>query len=99
MNVAGQVQVEVLHWDDLGIATTRCTTLDAEGWALRRLADAKHYFLAKHAQALGQSDGRGRLALSQRRGSNGRHIDILALRPVGELLAYVKVDLSLVLAE
>jgi hypothetical protein len=54
--------------------------------------------IAQHAQALGQAQGRGGLALAQRRRRDGRHVDVLALRPVRKLLKHIQVDLGLVLA-
>lgn len=32
VEVAGQVEVKVLHWDDLAVAATRSTAFDAKGW-------------------------------------------------------------------
>ena len=40
VDVAGQVQVEVFHRDDLRIAAARCAALDAERRTLRGLPDA-----------------------------------------------------------
>ena len=98
VDVAGQVQVEVLHRHHLAVAAAGRAALDAEGRPLRRLADRRHDALAQHAQPLRQADGGRGLALAQRRRRDGRHVDVLALRPVGELRQHVQVDLGLVLA-
>ena len=98
VDVARQVQVEVLHRHHLAVAAAGRAALDAEGRPLRRLADRRHHALAQHAQPLRQADGGRGLALAQRRRRDGRHVDVLALRPVGELLQHIQVDLGLVLA-
>lgn len=36
MDIAGKVEVELLHGHYLGVPTTCSTTLDTEGWALER---------------------------------------------------------------
>ena len=48
VDVAGQVQVEVLHRHHLAVAAAGRTAFDAEGRPLRGLADRRHYFLAQH---------------------------------------------------
>ena len=65
--VAGQVEVEVLHRDDLAVAAAGRAALDPEHGAQARLADRHRGLLADPVQALGQADRRGRLALAQRR--------------------------------
>ena len=42
MDVTGQVQVEILHRDDLRVPAAGGTTFNAESWSLRRLADHCH---------------------------------------------------------
>ena len=65
--VAGQMEVEVLHRDDLAVAATGRSALDPEHGAQARLADRHGGLLADPVQALGQADRRGRLALAERR--------------------------------
>ena len=98
VDVAGEVEVEVLHRDDLGVAAARRAALDAEDRAQGWLADAGDHLLADVAQGLGQADGGDRLALAQRRRGDGGDVDVLAVGPVLEPLQDVQVDLGLVLA-
>ena len=55
--------------------------------------------MPQDAEALHQADAGRRLALAQRRGGDGGHIDVLAHRPVGQLGQGIKVDFGLGLAE
>jgi formyltetrahydrofolate synthetase len=52
VDVAGQVEVEVLHRDDLAVAAARGPALDPEHRAERRLADVDGGFLADVVEAL-----------------------------------------------
>jgi hypothetical protein len=70
MDVAREVEVEVLHRHNLGKAAARRATLDPEHRADRRLAQAGHRVLADHPEALGQADQRGGLTLA---GAGRRH--------------------------
>jgi hypothetical protein len=78
--VAGQMEIEVFHRNDLAVATAGRATLDAEDWSERRLADRRGSIPTDPVQALRQADrGRG-LALAQRRRVDGRDHDVLAPR-------------------
>ena len=98
VDVAGQVQVEVLHRHHLAVAAAGRAALDAEGRPLRGLANGCNNTFTQHTQALGQTDRRRGLALAQRRRRDGGDVDVLALRPVGEFFQDIQVDLGLVLA-
>ena len=52
VDVAGEVEVEVLHRHDLGVAAAGRAALDAEHGAERRLAQARDRALADVAEAL-----------------------------------------------
>ena len=64
VDVAGEVEVHVLHRHDLRVAAAGGAALDPEDGAERRLAQAEHRALADVPEALGQRDGRRRLALA-----------------------------------
>ena len=66
VDVAGQVEVEVLHRDHLAVAAAGGAALDPEHRSERRLADADRGPLADLVEPLGQPDRRRRLALAQR---------------------------------
>jgi len=99
VNVAGQVEVEVLHGDDLRVAAAGRTAFDAKGRPLRWLADAADHVLAQHAQALSQADRGGRLAFSKWGWRDGRHINVLAGWPVGVAFDDIQMHFGFVLAE
>ena len=80
VNVAGQVEVEVLHRDDLAVAATRRSSLDAEDRPERRLADVDRRLPADPVETLGQPDRGGRLALAERRRRDRGDHDVLAAR-------------------
>ena len=96
VEVAGEVQVDVLHGDDLGIAAAGSAALDAEHGAQGRLAQAEHRLAAGEVHGVGEADGRGGLALARGRGVDGGDEDELGLG--GHVLHGVDVDLGLVLA-
>src|SRR6187200_2088999 len=100
MDIACQMQVEILHGDDLRIASARRAALDAEGWALRGLSDHGDDALAQmRAQRLAQPNCGGGLAFSQWGGGDGGHIDVLTVRAFREAVEDLKLDLCLVWTE
>ncbi len=78
MEVAREVQVDVLHGDDLGIAAARRAAFDAEHRPERRLAQRHAHVLALTGQRVGQAHRGGGLSLAGRRGVDGGHQDELA---------------------
>ena len=81
MNVAGEVEIEVLHGDDLAVSAACGAAFDSEGRSQTRLAHAGEDLLAQmRSQRLAQPDGRGGLAFSQGSGSDGGYHHILAAR-------------------
>ena len=83
MDVAGQVEVEVLHRDDLAVAAAGRAALDPEDRAERRLADVDRGLLADVVEALGEPDRGRRLALAERRRGDRGDDHVLAARPLG----------------
>ncbi len=97
--VAGEVEVDVLHRHDLGIAAARRAALHAEHRAERRLAQADDRLLADAVQRIAEADRHRRLAFARRSGGDGRHQDQLAVLLVLEVRAVIERDLGLVMAE
>ncbi len=96
MQIAGEVEVQVLHRHDLRVAAAGRAALHPEDRAERRLADAEHRAPSKHAEAFGEGHRRRRLPLARRcRGDRG-DVDELRVRTVGEPLDDGQVDLRLV---
>ena len=77
VDVAGEVEVQVLHRHDLRVAAARRAALDPEHRAERRLAQAEHRPLADVPEALGQRDRRRRLPLARLRRRDRRDADEL----------------------
>ena len=99
VDVAGQVEVEVLHGHDLGIAAAGRAALDPERRPHAGLADDGHDVPAEVGpESLAQADGRRRLALAERGRRDGRHVDVVAQGAVLEPVEDVEVDLGLELA-
>ena len=98
MDIAGQMQVEIFHRDDLAVAAAGRAALDAEGRPLRRLTDRCYDALAQQSQSLSQAHRSRRLALAQRRRCDSRDVNVLALRPVLELFEDIEVHFGLVFA-
>ena len=97
MEVAGKVQVDVLHGDDLRPAAASGAALDTKDRAERRLTQGHSALDAATAQAVGQADGRGGLALACGRGIDSGHEDKLGL-VISWLVEQGIVDLCLVKA-
>ena len=98
MEIAGEMEVDILHRDDLGIAAAGRAALDPERGTERGLAQAQHRLLADKVQRIGETDRGGGLALAGRRRRNRRHQDQLAVGLVLQRLDVVDRDFSLVVA-
>ena len=79
VEVAGKVQVDILHGDDLGPTATGGTALHAKHGTERRLAQGHGALDAATTQTVGKADGRSGLALACGRGVDGGHEDELGL--------------------
>ena len=97
VHVPGEVEVEILHRDDLRVTSTGCSALDAEDRAERRLADAGDRVLADVSQGLPQPHRRDGLALAERSGSDRGDVDVAPLRAAGEPREHLQRHLGLVL--
>ncbi|GJE30649.1 hypothetical protein LDDCCGHA_0818 [Methylobacterium oxalidis] len=98
VEVAGEVQVDLLHRHDLRLAAARSTPLHAEAGAERGLAQADHGLLADAVQRVAEADRRRRLAFAGRRRADRGHEDELALGPALQARDVAVVDLGDVLA-
>ena len=97
MEVAGKVQVDILHGDDLGPAAASGTALHAKHRTERRLAQGHGALNAATTQAVSQTDSRGGLALARGRGVDSGHEDELGL-VISWLVEQGVVDLCLIKA-
>ena len=80
--VAGEVEVDVLHRDDLRIAAAGRPALHPEARPERRLAEADDRPLADPVQRVAEADGGRRLALAGRRRRDRGDQHQPAVRPV-----------------
>ena len=80
VNVAGQVEIEILHWHDLAVTAAGRPAFDAEGGALRGLAHGDDRVFADMRHRLADADGGGGFAFAQRRRGDGGDIDVFCLR-------------------
>jgi hypothetical protein len=84
VEVAGEVEVDVLHRHDLGITTAGGAALHAERRPERGLAQAQHRLLADVVERIGQAHRCGGLALAGWRWRDGGDQDQLAVRAILE---------------
>ena len=98
VEVTGEVQVDVLHGDDLCVAAAGSAALDAEHGAEGRLTQSNHDVLADTTHGVSQTDGRGGLALTGGGGVDGGDQNQLAVGLVRHVLQDVVVNLGLVVA-
>ena len=96
VHVAGQVEVDVLHGQDLAVAAAGRAALDAEDRPEGRLADGDRGAHADAVEALREADGRGRLALAERRRGDGGDEDLAAVGRSARRSQDVEADLGLV---
>ena len=97
VEVTGEVQVDVLHRDDLSVAATGSAALNTEHRAQRGLTQGNQDVLAQLPHAIGQTNGGGCLAFAGRGGVDGSDENQLAIGTL-DLFQNVVVHLSLVLA-
>ena len=104
--VPSEMEVDVLHGEQLGVAAARGAALDAEDRAQGRLAQHDHGFFADAVQAVGQANGNRGLAFTGRGGRDGRDEDELAVfvlvpfgQGQGQLGLELAVGLELVVLE
>ena len=91
------MDVDLILRDNAGLAAAGAAALDAENGTQGRLPQVHHRAVAQPAQAVGQADGSGGLALAGgRRRDAGNHHQ-LALLAVGS--DGVEADLRLVVSE
>ncbi|MPN17470.1 hypothetical protein SDC9_164823 [bioreactor metagenome] len=94
VKIAGEVEVNVLHGDNLGVAAAGRAALNAEHRAERRLPKRQHHPLAHEVQRVGQAHAGGGLALSRGRGVNGGDQNQLALAGRAPQRGYVHLGLG-----
>jgi hypothetical protein len=98
VEVAGEVQVDLLHRHDLGLAAAGGAALHAEARPERRLAQADHGLLADAVQGVAQAHRGGGLALARGRRGDRRDQHELAGLPALQPGDVAVVDLGDVLA-
>jgi hypothetical protein len=99
VEVAGEVEVDVLHRHHLRVAAARRAALHAEARAEARLAQADHGALADGVQRVAEADRGGGLALAGRGRADAGDQHELARRAFPPRLRHeVQPDLGLVLA-
>ena len=97
VDVAGEVEVDVVGGDERGLAAAGAAALDAEDRAERRLAQAERDLLAEAAHAHREADRRRRLALARGRRVDRRHEDQPA-PALGDAVERGEVDLRFAFA-
>ena len=97
VEVAGEVEVDVLHGNDLGITAASGAALDAEHGAQGGLTQGDQNVLAQLLHAVGQTHGSGGLAFAGRSGVDSGDQDQLALTLLG-LVEDIVIPLGLVVA-
>ena len=96
VHIAREVEVDILHGDDLRISAACGAALHAEHGAQRGLTQGDNHVLADTAHAVRKSDGGRRLALPCRSGRNGGDKDEFPL--LARAVHDGKIDFCLVLS-
>ena len=80
VNISSEMEIELLHRNDLAIAATGSAAFNAEGRALAGLADACKYFLAQvRAQRLAEANGGGGFTFTEGRWGDGGDHDVFSV--------------------
>ena len=79
VDVAGEVEVDVFHRDDLTVAAARRAAFDAEYRAQGGFPQGQHSLFAEPVHSLRQADRHGGLAFAGRSRVDGRDKDELAV--------------------
>ena len=95
VEIAGKMEVDVLHGHHLRIAAAGCTALYAEHGAEGGLPQAEQGVLAQLCHSVGQTDTGGSLALTGGGGVDGGNKDQLALAGLGAQRGNVDLGLHL----
>ena len=98
MEVPGEVEIQILHRDDLGVAAAGGTALDTKAGAQGGLAQCEDCLLSKERQRIGKADGDRGLALSCSRRVDGSDQDQLSVLFVLQGVQIALPDLCLVLS-
>ena len=99
VNVAREVKIELLHRYDLSITTASSAALDSEGRSLAGLPQrAERVGVPVRGERLDEAEGRGALALAERRGRDASDDDVLAVLLVRQPLDHAQADLRLLAA-
>ena len=98
VEIAREVQIDVLHRHDLRVAAAGSAAFKAEARAERRLTQCDGDLPALAVEGVRKADTRRRLALACRRRVDGRHEDELAVRLLLDALPGRERDFCLVLA-
>jgi hypothetical protein len=93
VEVPGEVEVDVLHRQHLGLPAAGPAALRPEHGPHGRLPEAQHRPGADPFEPLDQSDRRGRLALAERGRGDAGNDDDPAVGHVGEPVEHAEVDL------
>ncbi len=98
VEVAGELEIDVLHRRHLGVTAAGGAPLHAEAWAQRRLTEADARPLADPVQGVAQPDAGSGFAFAGGRRRDRRHQHQLADRCAGQATIQVQRHLGLVLA-
>ena len=99
VEVAGEVQVDVVHGNHLGVTAAGGPPLHAEAGAEGRLAEAEQDPLADQVECIAQAHRGGRLALAGGGRRDGGDQDQLAVGFACQLVDVIEGYLGLVVAE
>ena len=96
VEIAREMQVDVLHRDDLRPAAAGRAALASEDRAKGRFADRRDDLLSASAERVGQADGRGGLAFARRGRRDRGHEHEASVRLSGKTFKHARFELGFV---
>jgi hypothetical protein len=96
VNISGEVEIEILHRNDLAVSTSRRSAFDSERRTLAGLTNAREYLLAEmRSKRLTEPHRGGALAFAERRGRDGGYDNVIAVRRILQSIGDRQVHLGL----
>mmetsp|Transcript_48218 Transcript_48218/g.121354 ORF Transcript_48218/g.121354 Transcript_48218/m.121354 type:complete len:586 (+) Transcript_48218:36-1793(+) len=91
VNITGQMEIEVFHWDNLRVTSTSSTTLDTKRWALAGLTKTgERGAVQMRTETLHQTNQSSALTLTKRCRVDASHHNVLAVGTVTETVEHVQ---------
>ena len=98
MHVSSEVEINIFHWQNLGITTSCSPPLNTHYWTKRWFADSNHCFLANLVQGISKTNGNSWFSFTCRCWVDGSNQNQFPNWIALNCTNFIKAELSLVLS-